>query len=108
MNRVTQLDPAQTTGKTKLLFDGEQNSLGIVPNLFRLLGTAPAALEGYFSFSTALADGSLNAASWQALLARCTGPSWSDSGDTRGTMRRPLYRAPVAGYRLRAQVMDYN
>jgi uncharacterized peroxidase-related enzyme len=61
MNRITQLDPAKTTGKTKLLFDGAQNNLGIVPNLFRVLGTAPAALEGYLNFSSALAEGSLNA-----------------------------------------------
>jgi hypothetical protein len=59
MNRITQLDPAQATGKTKQLFDGVQNKLGVVPNLFRVLGTAPAALEGYLNFSSALAGGSL-------------------------------------------------
>jgi len=32
-----------------------------VPNLFRVLGNAPAALEGYLNFSGALATGSLNA-----------------------------------------------
>jgi uncharacterized peroxidase-related enzyme len=61
VNRITQLDPAQATGKTKQLFDGVQGKLGIVPNLFRVLGTAPAALEGYLNFSGALAGGSLNA-----------------------------------------------
>jgi uncharacterized peroxidase-related enzyme len=61
MNRITQLDPTQATGKTKQLFDGVQSKLGVVPNLFRVLGTAPAALEGYLNFSGALAGGSLNA-----------------------------------------------
>jgi uncharacterized peroxidase-related enzyme len=61
MNRITQLDPAHATSKTKQLFDGVQSDLGIVPNLFRVLGTAPAALEGYLNFSGALAGGSLNA-----------------------------------------------
>ena len=61
MNRITQLDPAQAMGKTKQLFDAVQSKLGVVPNLFRVLGTAPAALEGYLNFSTALAGGSLNA-----------------------------------------------
>jgi uncharacterized peroxidase-related enzyme len=61
MNRITQLDPAQTTGKTKQLFDAVQTKLGVVPNLFRVLGTAPAALEGYLNFSSALGGGSLNA-----------------------------------------------
>ena len=61
MNRITQLDPATATGKTKQLFDGVQAKLGLVPNLFRVLGNSPAALEGYLNFSGALAGGSLNA-----------------------------------------------
>ena len=61
MNRITQLDPTLATGKTKQLFDAVQSKLGAVPNLFRVLGTAPVALEGYLDFSSALAGGSLNA-----------------------------------------------
>jgi hypothetical protein len=61
MNRITQLDPAQAIGKTKQLFDGVQAKLGIVPNLFRVFGNSPAALEGYLNFSSALAGGVLNA-----------------------------------------------
>ncbi len=61
MNRIAQLDPAQAAGKTKQLFDGVQGKLGSVPNLFRVLGNAPAALQGYLDFSSALAGGSLNA-----------------------------------------------
>lgn len=61
MNRITQLDPAVATGKTKQLFEGALKKLGVVPNLFRVLGTSPAALEGYLNFSGALAGGSLGA-----------------------------------------------
>ena len=61
MNRITQLDPASATGKTKQLFDGVQAKLGVVPNLFRVLGNSSAALEGYLNFSGALAGGVLNA-----------------------------------------------
>lgn len=61
MNRITQLDPAQATGKTKQLFEGVQAKLGIVPNLYRVFGNSPAALEGYLNFSGALAGGVLNA-----------------------------------------------
>jgi len=61
MNRITQLEPADATGKTKQLFDGVQAKLGIVPNLFRVLGNSPAALEGYLHFSGALAGGVLGA-----------------------------------------------
>jgi uncharacterized peroxidase-related enzyme len=61
MNRITQLDPATATGKAKQLFDGAQAKLGIVPNLFRVFGNSPAALEGYLNFSGALAGGVLDA-----------------------------------------------
>jgi uncharacterized peroxidase-related enzyme len=61
MNRITQLDPATVTGKTKQLFEGVQHKLGIVPNLFRVLGNSSAALEGYLNFSGALAGGVLDA-----------------------------------------------
>lgn len=61
MNRIAQLDPATTTGKTKVLFDGVQAKLGIVPNLFRVLGNSSAALEGYLNLSGALAGGVLDA-----------------------------------------------
>jgi uncharacterized peroxidase-related enzyme len=61
MNLINQLEPAQATGKTKQLFDAVQAKLGAVPNMFRVLGTAPAALEGYINFSSALAGGSFSA-----------------------------------------------
>ena len=61
MNRIAQLDPAQATGKTKQLFDGVKAKLGIVPNLFRVFGNSPAALEGYLNLSGALATGGLSA-----------------------------------------------
>lgn len=58
MNRIAQLDPQTATGQAKTLFDGVQGKLGVVPNLIRVLGNAPAALKGYLNFSAALADGS--------------------------------------------------
>jgi uncharacterized peroxidase-related enzyme len=60
-NRIAQLDPTQATGRIKQLFDSVQAQLGVVPNLFRVLGNAPAALEGYFNFEGALAGGSFSA-----------------------------------------------
>lgn len=61
MNRITQIDPAQSAGKTKQLFDAVQSKMGLVPNLVRVLAAAPAALEGYLGLSGALAGGTLNA-----------------------------------------------
>lgn len=60
MNRITQLDPAQATGKAKQLFDGVQAKLGVVPNLFRVFGNSPAALGAYLNFSGGLASGVLD------------------------------------------------
>ena len=61
MNLINQVEPAQATGKTKQLFDAVKAKLGAMPNMFRVLGTAPAALEGYLNFSGALAGGGFNA-----------------------------------------------
>jgi len=58
MNRISQLDPQTATGQAKTLFDGVQGKLGVVPNLIRVLGNAPAALKGYLNLSAALGDGS--------------------------------------------------
>lgn len=61
MNRITPIDPAAANDKARELFDRVQAKLGAVPNLFRVLGNAPAALEGYLNLSGALAGGTLNA-----------------------------------------------
>ena len=61
MNRITSLDPKTTSGAAKELFDGVQAKLGGVPNLFRVLGNAPAALAGYLDFGAALGKGAFDA-----------------------------------------------
>ena len=61
MNRIIPVELDRAGGKTKQLFDAVQAKLGSVPNLFRVLGAAPAALDGYLAFSNALASGALNA-----------------------------------------------
>lgn len=61
MNRIQQIDPATATGKTQQLFSGVQKNLGFVPNLMRVIGNSPAALEGYLSLSGALSHGALSA-----------------------------------------------
>jgi uncharacterized peroxidase-related enzyme len=61
MNRIAHLDPATTNGPAKPLFDSLQAKLGAVPNLFRVLGNAPAALNGFLSLNGALAAGAFPA-----------------------------------------------
>jgi len=40
--------------KSQPLLDAVEKQLGLVPNLFRLVGTSPAALEGYLGLNAAL------------------------------------------------------
>jgi uncharacterized peroxidase-related enzyme len=44
------------------LLEAVKKQLGVVPNLFRLVATSPAALEGYLAMNGALARGALPAA----------------------------------------------
>jgi uncharacterized peroxidase-related enzyme len=59
MNRIHQTDPTTSTGKAGQLFTAVQGKLGLVPNMMRVLGNSPAALEGYLNLSGALAGGVL-------------------------------------------------
>jgi uncharacterized peroxidase-related enzyme len=59
MNRIHQTDPTASTGKAGQLFTAVQGKLGFVPNMMRVLGNSPAALEGYLELSGALAAGVL-------------------------------------------------
>lgn len=43
------------------LLEAVHKQLGVVPNLFRLVASSPAALEGYLGLSAALAKGALSA-----------------------------------------------
>ncbi|MBI4906587.1 MAG: carboxymuconolactone decarboxylase family protein [Acidobacteria bacterium] len=60
MSRINAIDPA-TNSPAKAFFEGVQKKLGVVPNLFRVLGNAPAALDAYLGFGAALSGGVLGA-----------------------------------------------
>lgn len=62
MQNLPAVNPADTTGKTKQIFDALQKSLGVVPNLMRTLANSPAALHAYMSFNAALGEAQLSAA----------------------------------------------
>lgn len=59
MSRMTVLDPAVATGKTKELLDAVKSKMGKVPNLVRTMAHSSAALEAYLNLSGALAGGVL-------------------------------------------------
>jgi uncharacterized peroxidase-related enzyme len=47
--------------KSQPMLEAVKKQLGVVPNLFRMVSTSPAALEGYLSLSGALGKGQLPA-----------------------------------------------
>ncbi|MEA5258891.1 carboxymuconolactone decarboxylase family protein [Arcicella aquatica] len=59
MARLTAINPAEATGKTKELFNAVQSKLGVVPNMMRTMGNSPAFLESYLNLSGALSGGTL-------------------------------------------------
>ncbi len=59
MNRIAIPTAAQTPAATLPLLAAVQKQLGVVPNLMKLVGNSPAALEGYLSLNGALSKGSI-------------------------------------------------
>ena len=53
---------ADAPEKSRPLLDAVVKQLGSAPNMFRLIGTSPAALDGYLGMSGALGKGALPAA----------------------------------------------
>ncbi len=60
MQRITAINPAEATGKTKQMLDGVQAKVGMTPNLMKTLAAGPAALEAYLNFGAALTTGHLD------------------------------------------------
>jgi uncharacterized peroxidase-related enzyme len=61
MHSLATVDPATATGKTKQLLDAVKASLNIIPNMTRVMANSSAVLEGFLSFSGAMASGLLDA-----------------------------------------------
>lgn len=59
-NRIQPVDPDHAPGAMSRLFAEIRAKFAMVPNLFRVLANAPAALEGLMGLSTALARGALD------------------------------------------------
>jgi uncharacterized peroxidase-related enzyme len=54
MSRITIPSREAVPSGSKGLLDAVEKQLGVVPNLFRLVGQSPAALQGYLAFNGAL------------------------------------------------------
>ncbi|PXX46936.1 carboxymuconolactone decarboxylase family protein [Undibacterium pigrum] len=61
MSRLAIPTVEQSPSASQPMLAAVNKQLGVVPNLMKLVGNSPAALEGYLSLSGALAKGSLSA-----------------------------------------------
>jgi uncharacterized peroxidase-related enzyme len=59
-NRIQPVDPDRATRPIKRIFTKIGSKFALIPNLFRVLANAPAALEGLMGLSAALARGALD------------------------------------------------
>lgn len=62
MTRLTALTLDQAPASSRPLLESVQKGLGFIPNAFKTLAHAPAALSGYLAFSQAMGKASLSAA----------------------------------------------
>jgi uncharacterized peroxidase-related enzyme len=60
MTRLQAVNPDAATGHAKAVLEAVKQKMGRVPNIFSLMANSPAAVEGYLSFSDALAKGVLS------------------------------------------------
>lgn len=85
MNRITLPAPDQIPAATLPLLDAVKKQLGVVPNLMKLVGNSPAALEGYLSLNGALNKGALDAKTRERIalaIAEINGCSYCLSAHT--------------------------
>lgn len=59
MPRLRQLDPEQADSWTRKLFKKVEESLGVVPNMFKCMGNSGMALDGFLGFNASLGAGKL-------------------------------------------------
>ena len=59
-NRIQPVDPDHASGAIRRIFTEIRAKFALVPNLFRVLANAPAALEGFMGLGAALSRGALD------------------------------------------------
>src|SRR5215831_8534609 len=62
VSRIATPAVAETPAASLPLLEGVKKQLGVVPNLFRVIGNSPAALQGHLDLHGALSKGTLSAA----------------------------------------------
>ncbi|MCB0335686.1 MAG: peroxidase-related enzyme [Bdellovibrionales bacterium] len=72
MTRLSVVNPDETSGKVKELFEGIKNKLGLVPNIFKGLANSPVALETYVTMSQILSKSQLTAQEREVIALVCS------------------------------------
>jgi uncharacterized peroxidase-related enzyme len=57
MNQLPVVEPAHADDRARVLLAGVQKSLGLTPNMMKVMANSPALLQGYLGLSAALAGG---------------------------------------------------
>jgi uncharacterized peroxidase-related enzyme len=78
MPRINALTTDTASAKGRTLLEGVKKSLGFVPNMMGAMAQAPAALQGYLSFSQALGGGALPAGLREQIALAVAGQNTCD------------------------------
>jgi len=68
MPRIRQLDPEDADAWTKRLFRKVEESLGVVPNMFKCMGNSDVALDGFLGFNASLGAGKLGGKNMKLII----------------------------------------
>lgn len=68
MPRIKQLDPKEADAWTRRLFRKVEESLGVIPNMFKCMGNSDVALDGFLGFNASLGAGKLGAKSIKLVI----------------------------------------
>jgi uncharacterized peroxidase-related enzyme len=78
MSRLSSINPETATGKAAELLNAVKTSLGVVPNLTRVMANQPAVLDAYLSISGALSKGSFDPKTREAIALTVAGANGCD------------------------------
>ncbi|MBB5518573.1 carboxymuconolactone decarboxylase family protein [Amphiplicatus metriothermophilus] len=78
MARLTQVSDEKAAPKAAELFGAIKERLGVVPNVYRVLANEPAALAAALAFNEALAKGSFDAKTREAIALATAGANGCD------------------------------
>ncbi len=78
MSRLTQITDENASPKAAELFGAIKSKIGMVPNLYRVLGNEPSVLAATLGFGDALGQGTLDAATREAIALAVAGANTCD------------------------------